>query len=82
MRLAWRACVDRVELVPVLPDERERIALVELKRVARLRRDIDADNFEARLMQPHARAARTAKQVESAWFCSHQHLVAFSVCVR
>ncbi len=58
------------------------IGLMELKRVTRLRRYIDADHFKAGAVQAHRRATRTAKQVESPWFCSHQHLVALIVCVR
>lgn len=60
-RLARRARPDKVKPVQI---DRQSIGLPEGKRIVRLRLNIDAYNLEARAMQPHARPARTAKEVE------------------
>lgn len=54
------------------------VSLNEGKRVAWLWIDIDANNFKTRLIQTHARAARTATQIESLVFGLCQHLVALN----
>lgn len=56
--------MDGIELAPVLPQKRERISLVKLERVTRLRVDVDAHNFKARAPVSFRCASRTAEQIE------------------
>lgn len=64
MRLARWTSVDRIEAGDERAIERQAIGLDELKRVARLRLDIDADDIEAGLVIAHASAAGAAEQIE------------------
>src|SRR6185437_8196312 len=67
--LTRRRGVDHVEIALEKSREAtveglERVALVKLERIVRLRREIDTDNIEARAVVAHRRAARAAEQVE------------------
>ncbi len=62
MCLARRAGVNCVELVPMLGDIFERVSLVEfVSDVMRLRRDVHADDVEARQLIAPCRATGTAE---------------------
>ena len=73
--LARRARVDRVEAVQ---RKRERVGLVELERVVRLRLDVHAYHVEARPVVADGRAPGSAEQVEEdrAASCGNPSLVA------
>jgi len=53
--------MDRVELMPVLPAEFQRIGLVELERIVLLRGDVHTDDLEARTMVSHRGPARSTE---------------------
>ncbi len=56
--------MERIKRAPVLGEELERVALVELEGVVRLWLDVDADHVEARTVVAHACAASPAEQVQ------------------
>ena len=65
-RLARRAGMDRVEIAQRVL---QRIALVELEGVVRLRLDVHAHHVEARPVVAHRRSAGAAEQVEEPRAC-------------
>jgi len=66
--LAGRACPDEVEAIK---REGQRVRLMKLEWIPRLGPNIDADNFEASLMQTHRSAASTAKQIKGSELLAH-----------
>lgn len=64
VRLARRRSVDRVERSHEIHIEAQAIGLNELKRIPRLRPNIDADDIEARTMIAHACTTSAAEEVE------------------
>jgi hypothetical protein len=64
VELARRTCVDGVELGAVRGQVLERVRLVELERVPRLRRHVHTHHVEADAVVAHRRAALAAVQVE------------------
>jgi hypothetical protein len=55
--------VDGVELVAVVADELQGVALVKLKWVVRLRGEVDAHDLEAGLAVAHSGATGAAKRI-------------------
>ena len=53
--LTWRGSVDHVKLLSVLCQVFERVRLVKLEWVSRLRNDVNAHHLETRPMVSHAR---------------------------
>lgn len=64
VRLAWRRGMDGVELVGVLSQVVDRVASVELVRVARLRLDVHADDVEPGRYVAGSSATFAAEEVE------------------
>jgi len=64
MILAWRACMDGVELPPMLGEVIKCVCLVELEWITRLRFDVHSDNFKARAMVSHPCTPCLTKQIQ------------------
>jgi len=71
VRLARRTRVDCLELMPVLPQVLQRVPLVELERVVRLRANVHADNLEAGTVVAHRRTAGPAEQIKQSGLVAH-----------
>src|SRR5262245_66325046 len=71
--------MDRVELVPVLHEERQRVGLVELEREVGLLLVIDPDDLEAGAVVTHGATTRPTEQVEQSRSSSWTH-ERFSSC--
>jgi hypothetical protein len=61
--------MDRGELIarcPLaeVPKDADRIALIEIERISRLRQDVDTNHIEARSVVPNRGSPGTTKQVE------------------
>ena len=63
--------MNRVEPVPVLAQELQRIALMELKRIVRLRDYVHADHLKTRPCVAHPCPASAAKQIQQSRFLLH-----------
>lgn len=71
VRLAGRACVHCVEFVAMLGKVFERVGLMELKWVSRLRINVDPDNLEPCPPVSFSGTTLPAEQIQKLW-CGHR----------
>lgn len=69
--LAWYTDANYIKLPPVSLNEFERIPLMELKRVIRLRLNIDPHHIKTRPMVSHRTPARPTTRIQQLWLGAH-----------